>query len=274
MRKPLPFPKTAKQLKNGSNLPTAAYAVQSSTAPYSYAVSQKLMLFRDSGVNAIESLMERRGTFDYIILETSGLADPGNIAPMFWVDDGLGSSIYLDGIVTLVDARNILLSLDETPAANSEEDHEGPHTTTAHLQISHADVIIINKSDAVKSSHLDDVKERVQAINGMAKVHITQYAQVPKLEDFLLDLHAYDGLGSLDIVSKGVHSHLDPVKLPLSPLPTESLADAEERQSQHSHYPSPFFPLPNSHPWNHGSGPYSGNPSFNLTRPYGLSRTQ
>lgn len=206
------------------------------------------MLFRDSGVNAIESLMERRGTFDYIILETSGLADPGNIAPIFWVDDGLGSSIYLDGIVTLVDARNILLSLEETPATNSEEDHEKPHATTAHLQISHADVIIINKSDAVKSSHLDNVKERVQAINGMAKVHITQYAQVPKLEDFLLDLHAYDGLGSLDIVSKGAHSHLDPVKLHPSPLATELLADAKDRQSQQSHYPSPFFPLPNSHP--------------------------
>lgn len=218
--------------------------------------------------------MERRGTFDYIILETSGLADPGNIAPMFWVDDGLGSSIYLDGIVTLVDARNILLSLDETPVENSEEDHEGPHTTTAYLQISHADVIIINKSDAVTSNQLDDVKERVQAINGMAKVHITQYAQVPRLEDFLLDLHAYDGLGSLDIASDRVHSHLDPVQSPLPPFVTELLADAEERRSQHSHYQSPFFPLPNSHRWNPGSGLYFGNPLFNAARPHSLTRTQ
>lgn len=38
---------------------------------------------KDSGVMAIESLMERRGTFDYILLETTGLADPGNIAPIF-----------------------------------------------------------------------------------------------------------------------------------------------------------------------------------------------
>ncbi len=192
----------------------AAYAAQSSTVPSTNDTPPILMPSRDSGVNAIESLMERRGTFDYIILETSGLANPGNIAPMFWVDDGLGSSIYLDGIVTLVDARNILLSLDEAPTENSEEDHQGVYTTTAHLQISHADVIIINKTDAVTSGQVNDVMERVQAINGMAKVYVTQYAQVPRLEDFLLDLHAYDGLGSLDTASKGAHSHLDPVKFP------------------------------------------------------------
>ena len=46
--------------------------------------------------------MEKRGKFDYILLETTGLADPGNIAPLFWLDDGLGATIYLDGIVTLV----------------------------------------------------------------------------------------------------------------------------------------------------------------------------
>ena len=152
--------------------------------------------------------MERRGAFDYIILETSGLADPGNIAPMFWVDDGLASSIYLDSIVTLVDAKNILLSLNE---AHRDEVHDESHPTTAHFQISHADVIVINKSDTIDSEHLEYVKDTIQTINGIAKLHVTQYAQVPRLEVFLLDLHAYDGLGSLDTVRKGAHSHLDPV---------------------------------------------------------------
>ena len=173
-------------------------------------LSPNLTLRRDSGVNAIESLMERRGAFDYIILETSGLADPGNIAPMFWVDEGLGSSIYLDGIVTLVDAKNILLSLNE---ASREEAHDESHPTTAQLQISHADVIVINKSDSVSSGYLKHVQDTIQTINGMAKVHVTQYAHVPRLEGFLLDLHAYDGLGSLDTVSKRAQSHLDPVSL-------------------------------------------------------------
>ena len=165
---------------------------------------------KDSGVNAIESLMDRRGTFDYIMLETSGLADPGNVAPLFWVDEGLGSSIYLDGIVTLVDAKNILLSLDEKPVDSEHEGHTGPHETTAHLQISHADVIVINKCDSVTADEVEQVENRIKAINGIAKLHRTRYSQVPQLEKFLLDLHAYDGVDNLDTTTSG-HSHLDPV---------------------------------------------------------------
>src|ERR1700761_6047375 len=98
---------------------------------------RKLIRSRDQGVNAIESLMEKRGAFDYILLETTGLADPGNIAPLFWVDEGLGSSIYLDGIVTMVDAKNISQSLDEKPAEtvhHSIDESHGLELTTAHLQ--------------------------------------------------------------------------------------------------------------------------------------------
>ena len=178
---------------------------------------------RDSGVNAIESLMERRGAFDYILLETTGLADPGAIAPLFWVDDGLGSSIYLDGIVTLVDAKNVLAILDEkidVPGSlDGSRDHEhthGPHLTTAHLQISHADVIILNKSDAVSSNNLRSIQTRIQGINSLAKLHVTQYSQVPELEGVLLDIHAYDGTELPSFGEKG-HSHLDPVSTSLLP---------------------------------------------------------
>ncbi|XP_009985936.1 PREDICTED: COBW domain-containing protein 2-like, partial [Tauraco erythrolophus] len=61
---------------------------------------------KDNGVKAIENLMQRRGKFDYILLETTGLADPGAVASMFWVDSELGSDIYLDGIVSVVDAKH------------------------------------------------------------------------------------------------------------------------------------------------------------------------
>ena len=163
--------------------------------------------------------MDRRGSFDYIILETSGLADPGNLAPLFWVDEGLGSSIYLDGVVTLVDAKNVLRSLDEKPVEGEHEvggKHGGPHMTTAHLQISHADVVVINKCDSVTLQQLSAVEERIRSINGLAKIYKTSYSQVPQLETFLLDLHAYDGVESLNTVSQG-HSHLDPVSLPSTP---------------------------------------------------------
>lgn len=117
-----------------------------------------------------------------------------------------------------MDAKNVLRSLDE-PAAGEEVDEErhehtaGPHLTTAHLQISHADVIIINKCDVVSDAQLANVQERVRAINGLAKLHMTQHGQIPRLEGVLLDLHAYDGVDELDTVSKG-HSHLDPVSRP------------------------------------------------------------
>ncbi|THV47833.1 hypothetical protein BGAL_0285g00020 [Botrytis galanthina] len=188
---------------------------------------------KDSGVNAIETLMDRRGAFDYILLETTGLADPGNLAPLFWVDEGLGSTINLDGIVTLVDAKNILKSLNEpipseipseTPNqnkshasadsnsdSNEKHDHSGPHLTTAHLQISHADVLILNKSDLVTPEELEIVKERITAINGLAKLHITESGATPQLEGVLLDLHAYDRVDfNLEEVKAKGHSHLDP----------------------------------------------------------------
>jgi G3E family GTPase len=161
--------------------------------------------------------MERSGAFDYILLETSGLADPGNIAPLFWVDDGLGSTIYLDGIVTLVDARNIVQSLEEKVAGSDDatsraDEHGGPHLTTAHLQISHADVIILNKADTVSREQLADARRRIESINSLARIEVTEFGQVPSLEGTILDLHGYDSVQALDTADKG-HSHLDPVSL-------------------------------------------------------------
>lgn len=172
---------------------------------------------KDVGVAAIENLMEQSGLFDYILLETTGLADPGNIAPMFWLDDGLGSSIFLDGIVTLVDAKNVLKSLDEGLGdeeklkERKEHDEHGPLLTTAHLQISHADVILINKTDLVSEEELNTVMERIRSINGLARIKTTTRSQVPQLEGLVLDLHAYDEVTDADLkfASKG-HSHLDP----------------------------------------------------------------
>jgi len=190
---------------------------------------------KDTGVMAIEQLMERRGGFDYILLETTGLADPGNIAPIFWLDEAVNSTIYLDGVVTLVDAKNILKSLDE-PAMGMvvgvqedevkhkhDHEHKGPKMTTAHLQISHADVIVINKSDLVTPQELTMIENRVRSINGLARIHITNHSQVPQLEGVLLDLHAYDGVGEIDFAAKG-HSHLDPTISTIT-LPVPVLSD-------------------------------------------------
>ncbi|XP_005581922.1 zinc-regulated GTPase metalloprotein activator 1B isoform X4 [Macaca nemestrina] len=68
---------------------------------------------KDNGLRAIENLMQKKGKFDYILLETTGLADPGAVASMFWVDAELGSDIYLDGIITIVDSKYGLKHLTE-----------------------------------------------------------------------------------------------------------------------------------------------------------------
>jgi G3E family GTPase len=173
--------------------------------------------------------MDRRGAFDYILLETTGLADPGNIAPIFWVDDGLGSTVYLDGIVTVIDAHNVLKSLEE-PVGEEKVDEQaedkhshgsGPVMTVAHLQISHADVIILNKIDLVSLADLESVTARIRSINGLAKIITTTHARVPDLSGALLDLHAYDGQSTIPDFTVHGHSHLDPSISTISlPLPS------------------------------------------------------
>lgn len=171
---------------------------------------------KDSGVAALEALVERQSDkkFDYILLETTGVADPGNIAPMFWMDEGIGSSIYLDGIVTVVDAKNILKSLDEptTEELPNEEDHphhSGPLMSTAHLQISHADIILLNKTDLVDDKTLSGVHDRIRSINELAKIVPTKHSIVENLSGAVLDLAAYSTFPEVpEFHSKG-HSHLD-----------------------------------------------------------------
>jgi G3E family GTPase len=154
------------------------------------------------GVKAIESLMEKKGKFDYILLETTGLADPGPIASMFWLDDDLGSEIYLDGIITVVDSKHCLQQLSEKKSDGSLNE--------AVRQIALADLVMVNKVDLVSKEELRRVSQRVRDINSMAKMVETHRSQI-NLE-LILDLHAYDTSESRVLpqisISKG-GTHLD-----------------------------------------------------------------
>uniref|UniRef100_A0A8C1R3F4 COBW domain containing n=1 Tax=Cyprinus carpio TaxID=7962 RepID=A0A8C1R3F4_CYPCA len=120
----------------------------------------------DNGLKAIENLMEKKGKFDYILLETTGLADPGAVASMFWVDAELGSDVYLDGIVTVIDAKYGMQHL-------TEEKPEGLINEAAR-QIALADLTIINKTDLVNDSELVELRDTVRSINGLVKILETQ----------------------------------------------------------------------------------------------------
>uniref|UniRef100_A0A8C5QF41 CobW C-terminal domain-containing protein n=1 Tax=Leptobrachium leishanense TaxID=445787 RepID=A0A8C5QF41_9ANUR len=158
---------------------------------------------KDNGLKAIENLMQKKGRFDYILLETTGLADPGAVASMFWVDAELGSDIYLDGIVSVVDAKYALQHL-------TEEKPEGLINEAAR-QVALADVIILNKKDLVSQQELEEVQLAVRSINGVVKILETQRSRVDLRE--ILDLHAFDGTfgGSLQhkLLTDTTHPHLD-----------------------------------------------------------------
>jgi G3E family GTPase len=107
-------------------------------------------------IRILGSLMSRRDKFDRIVLETTGLANPGPVAQTFFVDEGMRKEFALDGIVTMVDARHV-----DQQLLDSEE---------TRTQIAFADVIVLNKTDLVSGADLDALERRVRAINALANI--------------------------------------------------------------------------------------------------------
>src|SRR6201987_2229562 len=127
-------------------------------------------------VRIMEGLMERKGKFDAIIVETTGLADPAPGAQTFFMDENVGRKAKLDAVVTVADAKWLQERLKDAPEAKN--------------QIAFADVILLNKSDLVSADELSEVEARIRAINPYAKVHKTQRSQVPL--DAVLGRNAFD----------------------------------------------------------------------------------
>ena len=151
---------------------------------------------KDNGVKAIETLMNKKGKFDYILLETTGLADPGPIASIFWLDDELGSEIYLDGVVTVVDAKYGLDQLeDPSLIEEANVDQSDRPVNTAKKQIGLADLVLLNKTDAVKEDQKLTVRAAIEKVNSTVPIVETEFSKVEL--DHILDIHAYDCYGSL-----------------------------------------------------------------------------
>nr|XP_045229087.1 COBW domain-containing protein 3 isoform X1 [Macaca fascicularis] len=159
---------------------------------------------KDNGLRAIENLMQKKGKFDYILLETTGLADPGAVASMFWVDAELGSDIYLDGIITIVDSKYGLKHL-------TEEKPDGL-INEATRQVALADIILINKTDLVPEEDVKKLRMTIRSINGLGQILETQRSRVDLSN--VLDLHAFDSLSGISLQKKlqhvpGTQPHLD-----------------------------------------------------------------
>jgi len=137
-------------------------------------------------VRIIDGLMRRKGKFDAIIVETTGLADPAPVAQTFFMDENVGARTKLDAVVTVADAKWLKDRLKDAPEAKN--------------QIAFADVIVVNKTDLVSGDELRDVEGHIRAINPYATLHRAQRANVSIGE--VLGRNAFDLDRILDIEPK------------------------------------------------------------------------
>ena len=127
-------------------------------------------------VRIMEGLMKRKGKFDAIIVETTGLADPAPVAQTFFVDEDVQRNARLDAVVTVADAKWLSDRLKDAPEAKN--------------QIAFADVIVLNKTDLVSKPELSEVEARIRGINPYAKLHRTERCKVALAD--VLERGAFD----------------------------------------------------------------------------------
>ena len=125
-------------------------------------------------VKSLGELLRKQKRFDYVLIETTGLADPGPVVGTFKTTE-LAERLRLDSIVTVADAKHLEKELNEAPEARA--------------QIAFADVILLNKTDLVAGADLDRIEGRIRKMNPLAKIRRTERSQMPVAE--LLDIKAH-----------------------------------------------------------------------------------
>lgn len=120
-------------------------------------------------IRILANLMKRRDKFDRILIETTGLADPGPVVQTFFADEEVQAQLAVDAVVTVVDARHILLHIDDSDEASE--------------QIAFADVILLNKCDLVSEEDLAKLEKRIRGINALATIHrtVNSEIEIPKV---------------------------------------------------------------------------------------------
>jgi G3E family GTPase len=127
-------------------------------------------------IRVLSGLMKRKGKFDAIIVETTGLADPAPVAQTFFVDEDVKAKTELDSVTTVVDAKHLPLRLKDSREAAE--------------QIAFADQIILNKTDLVSEAELAEVEKAIRTLNPIAPIRRAQRSNVPL--DAILGRHAFD----------------------------------------------------------------------------------
>ena len=128
-------------------------------------------------IRILGELAERKDKFDRVILETTGMADPGPVAQTFFVDQDIHDQYELDGIITLVDSKHVNAHLDDS-------------TDEVMAQVAFADRIILNKADLIDEDQLLSLNRRLQEMNQMAGFYSATMANAPIAE--LLDIGGFN----------------------------------------------------------------------------------
>ncbi|MDO9191267.1 MAG: GTP-binding protein [Undibacterium sp.] len=149
---------------------------------------------------ALCKLMEQKNqgklTFDRVIIETTGLANPGPVAQTFFVDEEVGMYYMLDAVVTVVDARHAMEQLNE---------HE-----EAQRQVGFADKILLSKTDLVDAEQVDILRQRLMRMNPRAPICAVDFGNIAIAE--VLDLKGFNLNSKLELdpdflLAEEMHEH-------------------------------------------------------------------
>ena len=157
-------------------------------------------------IRSLKDLFQRQKRFDYVLIETTGLADPSPVIHTFKASE-LAERLRLDGVVTVVDARHL-----------EKELHDAPEPAR---QIAFADVILLNKGDLVGSDQLDHLEARLRKMNPLAVLHRTTNSVIEPAK--LLNLKARELTGPFNVPA------------PAAPAPEHDHEHEHDHDHSHDH---------------------------------------
>ncbi|HEU4777343.1 MAG TPA: GTP-binding protein, partial [Telluria sp.] len=181
---------------------------------------------------ALSGLAQKREAgelqFDRVVIETTGLANPGPVAQTFFVDEEVGTHYMLDAVVTVVDARHAMDQLDQ---------HE-----EAQRQVGFADKLLISKTDLVDAASLAELKLRLKRINPRAPISHVDFGHAPLTE--VLDIRGFNLNDKLEI---------DPSFLTADEAHDHDHHHGHDHDGEHEHVHTEFCDHSNDHHHSHHS---------------------
>jgi G3E family GTPase len=178
-------------------------------------------------VRILSELKDKRGrgelSFERVIIETTGMANPGPVTQTFFMDDDIASYYLLDAVITLVDARHGHATLDAQPEAQN--------------QVGFADRILLTKTDLVTADEVESLRERLMRMNPRAPIRAVHMGEIPIAE--VLDLRGFNLNAILEI---------DPQFL-AAEHPDAARAHDDRHHHDHGH----------DHDHDHGNGHHHGD---------------